>query len=175
MEENNIRLTIGLVPSTVWYSSIYQFYKKSNSMEKWDEIKKELFEKEGKKCWICGKETNRLDAHEFWKYDDVKHIQKLEAIHHLCGFCHKVKHIGLWLHTQDGERMLKKEGLVKMNIVNHFCNVNKCSEEEFRKYEEEAFRIWSERNKYKWKQDFGEYDPKINVQKQSNVKLSEFF
>ena len=175
MEENNIKLTIELVPSTVWYSSIYQFYKKSNSMEKWHEIKKELFEKEGKKCWICGKETNRLDAHEFWKYDDVKHIQKLEAIHHLCGFCHKVKHIGLWLHTPDGERMLKKEGLAKMNIVNHFCNVNKCSEEEFRKYEEEAFRIWSERNKYKWKQDFGEYDPKINFQKQINETLSKFF
>ncbi len=153
------KLTIELVPSTVWYSSIYQYYKKSNNFQKWQDIKKELFAKEGTKCWICGKETNHLEAHEFWHYDDVKHAQKLEAIHHLCGLCHKIKHIGLWLHTQDGEMMLKKERLTGNDIINHFCQVNDCSKDEFKKYEDEAFETWRERSKHQWRQDFGIYAP----------------
>jgi len=150
------------VPSTVWYSSIYQYYKKSNNVQKWNDIKKELYAKEGAKCWICGAETRALEAHEFWEYDDIKHTQKLEAIHHLCSFCHKIKHIGLWLHTEDGERMLKKKGLKREDMINHFCRVNKCSEEDFTRCEEEAFRIWNDRNKHEWKQDFGKYEPKSN-------------
>jgi len=65
MEEQKFKLTIELVPSTVWFSSIYQIYKRSNQLNKWRKIKKELFEKEGRKCWICGAENTRLEAHEF--------------------------------------------------------------------------------------------------------------
>lgn len=170
-ESNNLKLTIELVPSTVWYASIYQYYKKTNNHQKWADIKKELFAKEGNKCWICGKESKHLEAHEFWKYDDVKHVQKLDAIHHLCGFCHKIKHIGLWLHTEDGARMLQKEGLTKEDVINHFCNVNNCFKNDFHRYEDEAFKVWSERSKHEWTQDFGEYDQN----KQSgNLTLKEF-
>ena len=151
------KLTIELVPSTVWYSSMYQYYKKTNNPKKWSEIKEALFAKEGHKCWSCGKETMRLEAHEFWGYDDLNHIQKLETIHHLCGLCHKIKHIGLWLHTEDGARMLQKERLTKEDVVGHFCNVNSCSKEDFHKHEDEAFKVWSERSRHQWKQDFGGY------------------
>lgn len=174
MVTNPLKLAIELVPSTVWYSSIYQYYKKSNNMQKWHEIKKELFSKEGNKCWICKKETKYLEAHEFWEYDDMRHIQKLQAIHHLCDICHKIKHIGLWLHTQDGARMLKNKGLTKEDIIHHFCNVNKCTLLDFKRHEDEAFRVWSKRSKHQWKQEFGRYDPKIAEQKQKNLTLAEF-
>jgi len=49
--------------------------------------------------------------------------------------------------------------LSREDLINHFCKVNNCSREDFEKHEEEAFRIWRERSKYEWKQDFGEYDP----------------
>ena len=170
---NSLILTIELVPSTVWYSSIYQYYKKTNNPQKWSEIKKELFSKEGHCCWICKKESVHLEAHEFWKYDDTRYIQKLESIHHLCPFCHKIKHIGLWLHTEDGGRMLRKEGLTKDDVINHFCKINNCFKEEFQKHEDEAFKIWSERSKHKWTQDFGKYDPKQN-NNSNNVTLKQF-
>ncbi|PIY59979.1 HNH endonuclease [Candidatus Woesearchaeota archaeon CG_4_10_14_0_8_um_filter_47_5] len=145
MTTNTFKLTIELVPSTVWYSSVYRYCQESNDMQKWHNIKQELFEKEGSACWICGRKGRRLEAHEIWNYDDVNHLQKLEGIHHLCDLCHKIKHIGLWLHTQDGERMLKKEKLVRQDVINHFCKVNNCSQEEFVKCEEEAFKIWREK------------------------------
>jgi len=148
------------VPATTWFSSIYQIYKKNNKLSEWIKIKEELFEKEGKRCWICGKEESHLEAHEFWEYDEKNHVQKLKAIHHLCQMCHKIKHIGFWCHTKDGQEKLKKEGLTREDLINHFCKVNNCSREEFEKHEKEAFRIWSERSKYKWKQDFGKYDIK---------------
>lgn len=148
--EGKSKLTIELVPSTVWFSSIYQIYKRNNQLNKWRKIKKELFEKERRKCWICGAKNTRLEAHEFWEYDDKNHIQKLIAIYHLCSMCHKIKHIGFWCYTEDGRKQLER-GLSREDLINHFCKVNNCSREEFEKHEEETFRIWRERSKYEWK------------------------
>jgi hypothetical protein len=158
MTTENLKLTIELVPSTVWYASLNKYYKQTGQLQKWQQIKEALFAKEGRKCWICGKETYRLEAHESWGYDDASHVQRLDAIHHLCRPCHRIKHIGLWLHTQDGERMLRKEGLTGQDVVRHFCDVNKCSEREFHKHEDEAFSVWSKRSQHEWKQDFGIYE-----------------
>jgi len=158
-QKQKFKLTIELVPSTVWFSSLYKLYKKRNQLDKWKKIKEELFKKEGKKCWICGAENVRLEAHEFWEYDDKNHIQKLVAIHHLCSMCHKIKHIGFWCYTEYGRRKLKNEGVNREDLINHFCKVNNCTREDFEKHEKEAFKIWRERSKYSWKQDFGKYDP----------------
>ncbi len=155
MENHRFNLKIELVPSTVWYASFYQFYKKNNQLNKWRDIKNNLFEKEGHQCWICGKKGIRLDAHEFWEYDDKNHIQRLVAIHHLCDLCHKIKHIGLWCHTLDGQRQMMELGLTRNDLIKHFCKVNNCPAEEFERHEKEAFRIWEERSRHKWKQDFG--------------------
>jgi len=159
MNQENFRLVIELVPSTVWFSSLHNMYMESGQRSKWKKIKKELFEKEGQRCWICGKEGERLEAHEFWEYDDEHHIQKLVAIHHLCDECHRIKHIGLWCYTDVGREKLARLGLSKEDLINHFCKVNNCSRKEFEKHEEEALKIWGERSKCEWKQDLGKYDP----------------
>ncbi len=153
------KLIIELVPSTVWFSSIYQIYKNRNQSSRWSKIKKEIFEKEGRRCWVCDKEYGRLEAHEFWEYDDENHIQKLAAIHHLCDMCHKIKHIGLWCYTEKGSKQLAKSGLTREDLINHFCKVNNCSRKQFEEHERRAFKIWGERSRYEWKQDFGKYDP----------------
>ena len=124
-------------------------------------MKQELYEKEGHKCWICGKKGSRLEAHEFWEYDNKNHVQKLAAIHHLCDMCHKIKHIGFWFYTEPGKEKLEKSELTTGDIINHFCEVNKCLEEDFEKHKEEALNLWRERSKHKWEQDFGEYEADI--------------
>ena len=160
MIARKFKLSIELIPSTVWYANIYNYYKNNNQMEKWNELKQYLFETEGNHCWICNKENIYLEAHEFWDYDDYGHIQKLAAVHHLCDLCHKIKHIGLWLHSTDGDKMLKKQRIKKEDIIDHFCKVNKCSMNDFQKYEDSVFAQWKQRSKFQWKQNLGIYNPK---------------
>ena len=123
----------------------------------WNRIKFEIYQREGHQCYICGSTKGKLQAHEFWEYDDKNHIQKLDAIHHLCDYCHKIKHIGFWCHTNDGRQLLSNQGLSWQDLINHFCLVNSCSESDFLKHEDEAFQIWSKRSRHEWTQDFGEY------------------
>lgn len=150
------RLQIELVPSTVWFSSIYRVLKDGGRAREWQKIKRRLFEKEGKTCYLCGS-TGRLEAHEFWEYDGENHVQKLVAIHHLCDMCHKIKHIGFWCFTADGQRQLERMNLTRDDLIDHFCQVNGCSVKEFSAHEEEAFTTWKKRSQHQWKQDFGEY------------------
>ena len=159
LSSGKFKLTIELVPARAWFSSLYQLYKRSNQLNRWRRIKKELFRREGRRCWICGKEDVRLEAHEFWEYDDENHVMRLRAIHHLCHLCHKVKHIGFWCYTLDGRRLLEREGLTKEDLIKHFCKVNNCTPEEFEEHKREAFQKWRERSKYKWKINLGKYDP----------------
>jgi len=53
--------------------------------------------------------------------------------------------------------MLENEGLTKDDVINHFCEVNKCTHEQFEEHEEEEFKIYAKRSQHKWSQDFGEY------------------
>lgn len=163
MSREGFKLAIELVPSTVWFSSLYQIYKERNQLNEWRKIKEQLFRVEGRRCWICGKE-GRLEAHEFWEYDDENHTQRLTAVHHLCGMCHKIKRIGFWCHTEEGRKLLEKSGLPRDDLGSHFCVINNCSRREFEEHEEESFKLWRERSKYEWKQDFGKYDPNHNGQ-----------
>jgi hypothetical protein len=92
-----------------------------------------------------------MNLHEIWNYDDVNHLQKLGGFILLCEMCHHVKHIGL-------AGILANQGKLDYNkVIEHFCNVNKCSEQEFEQHRAEAFEIWSRRSSADWKQDFGEY------------------
>lgn len=161
-DKNKLRLKIELIPSTVWFSSVYQILKNSNKLDKWREIKTAISKNEGKQCWICGKYGSHLEAHEFWEYDDTKHVQRLAAIHHLCDLCHKIKHIGFWCYTPEGAKRLEQQRLCKEDLIKHFCAINQCTREDFKNYEHDVFGIWNERNKCKWEQDFGEYSPIVS-------------
>jgi len=171
-----LKLEIELVPGDLWHRSIYNILKNANQLPLWIDIKQQIFKKEGKKCWICGEEHRRLEAHEFWEYDDKEHIQKLISIHHLCDMCHKVKHTGYWLETKEGNEQLKSEGLTKKEVINHFCKVNCCTLKVFNKHKKEAFDLHLKRGVYIWKQDFWIYEdivkPFIKKRKTSHVGIA---
>ncbi len=172
MMVKSFKLSIELIPSTIWYANLYNYYKSKNQMEKWHELKQYLFETEGNHCWICRRETKYLEAHEFFEYDDFKHIQKVAGVHHLCNLCHKIKHIGLWCHSPDGHFKLKKEGLSREDLIRHFCLVNNCSEQDFYKHEDEAFALWKKRSSHNWNQDLWVYGPQFGLKElKSQQKL----
>ena len=142
-----LKLEIELVPSTAWRSSLANLLPK----EVWSGIRKEIIEKNGYICQICGEREGVMNLHEIWKYDDEKHIQRLEGFTLLCKMCHHVKHIGL-------AEILANQGKLDFNkVVEHFCRVNNYSKREFKKYHSKAFDIWRERSNYQWNQDFGKY------------------
>lgn len=142
-----MKLTAELVPSTVWYSSLYRLLPSAV----WNRIRNGIIVKNGRKCEICGETDGTMNLHERWNYDDVNYVQKLEGFILLCMMCHHVKHIGL-------AGILANEGKLDYNeVVKHFCKVNNCSEKEFTEHINEAFVIWGKRSQHPWKQDFGEY------------------
>ncbi|MGB9760043.1 MAG: HNH endonuclease [Thermoproteota archaeon] len=155
-----LKLTIELVPSTVWFSSLYRLTTK----EKWEALKNQVYQEEGRKCYICGSERGPFELHEFWEYDEKEH-QKLVGVHNLCKLCHMVKHIGYWCYTHEGEEKMKKLGITRKTLMEHFCKVNGCAERDFEKHEEEAFETWRKRSKYEWKQDFGKYKEILGLTK----------
>lgn len=143
-----MKLEIELVPSTVWYSSLYRLLPR----EIWDRVRNEIIIKKGRKCQICGETEGVMNLHEIWKYDDEKHIQKLEGFILLCKLCHHIKHIGL-------AGILASEGKLDYDeVIEHFCKVNGCTRKEFEEHETKAFDIWRRRSMHQWKQDFGKYE-----------------
>lgn len=146
-----MKLEIELVPSTVWESSLYRLLPR----RVWDNVRNEIIKEHGRKCQICGETEGVMNLHEIWKYDYVKHIQKLEGFILLCKMCHHVKHIGLaGILASQGKLDYEK-------VVEHFCKVNKCTREEFEEHKAKAFEIWRRRSKCEWEQDFGKYEELI--------------
>ena len=142
-----MKLEIELVPSTVWYSSLANLLPK----EVWKGVRKEIIEKNGYLCQICGEKEGIMNLHEVWEYHDEKHIQKLEGFILLCKMCHHVKHIGL-------ARILANQGKLDYdNVIEHFCRVNKSTKREFEKHRAKAFNIFRKRSNYQWEQDFGKH------------------
>lgn len=140
-------LTAELVPSTVWFSSLYRLM----SRDAWNSIRDGIIRENGRKCQICGETDGTMNLHEIWEYDDVNYVQKLKGFLLLCRMCHHVKHIGL-------AGILADEGKLDYNeVIKHFCRVNKCSKKDFEKHVDRAFEIWRERSKHQWKQDFRNY------------------
>ena len=147
MKDRTLKLSIELVPSTVWESSVYKLM----SREVWDSIRNDFIKENGRKCQVCGKTSGTMNLHEIWNYDDKKHVQKLEGFILLCRMCHHVKHIGL-------AGILANQGKLGYDkVIEHFCKVNDCTKKEFEKHKAKAFEIWRERSEYEWNQDFGKY------------------
>ena len=142
-----MKLEIELVPSTVWHSSLHNLLPR----KVWDNIRNDIIKENGSKCQICGETEGKMNLHEIWKYDDEKHIQKLEGFILLCTMCHHVKHIGL-------AGILASQGKLDYDdVVDHFCKVNICTKKDFENHEKTAFETWRKRSQHPWKQDFGKY------------------
>lgn len=153
---NDYKLTLDFIPIS-GQDSLYNFLKRTNRLGKWLGIKNELILKHKRKCQICGSSTSILEAHEVWEYDEITCIQILKEIQLLCGMCHQVKHINFFYGSKTKKYGVLPSSVTKKDLIDHFCKVNQCSEEDYHQLESEAFKILRMRNKIKWKRDFGKY------------------
>jgi hypothetical protein len=112
------KLNFELMPDGCWQSNLRNLLSK----KQWDFLRADIKKSADGKCMICGKKTNKLDAHERWSYDIQTGVQKLEDVVAVCKDCHSVIHIGRTQLLGDEERAEK-----------HFMKVNNCSYAEYRK------------------------------------------
>ncbi len=125
------KLNFELVPDGCWYSNLRTILKP----KMWDIVRRDAYARANGKCMICGRPTNRLEAHERWSYDEKNGIQKLEDVIAICHACHSVIHIGRTQLMGDEEK-----------AIAHFMKVNKCSYADYRKALGEANEIHRRRN-----------------------------
>jgi hypothetical protein len=127
-----LKLNFELVPDGCWGSNLRNILPK----KAWDILRKDAKVRSGGKCAICGKKTDKLDAHERWSYDKEKGVQKLEDIIAVCKDCHSVIHIGF---TQLRGNEQRAEA--------HFIKVNECTYADYIKALGEANERHRELNK----------------------------
>ncbi|CAI2161389.1 10324_t:CDS:10 [Funneliformis geosporum] len=58
----------------------------------WDQIRKQVYQKAGYTCEICGVKSQRLDCNELWDYKSNKQI--LVGLEAICRDCHLTQHMG---------------------------------------------------------------------------------
>lgn len=144
-----MKLSFEILPQSGFHRSLRSHLEDLGRLEQWKALKQRVFEREGRKCWICG-DTRKLKALAFWEFKDG--TQCLVGVHHLCDLCHKVKHIRFWVSGR-GQKLLEQEGLKTSDLMDHFFFVNECSVEEFEQHREDVFEEYKERCQEEWKID----------------------
>lgn len=138
-KDKDIKLDFELVPDGCWYSNLRSILSK----KAWDYVKKDAKERAGGRCTICGRKTDRLEAHERWYYDEKTNTQKLVDVIAVCHDCHSVIHIGRTSLMGNIERAEK-----------HYMKVNNCTYAEYRKRLGEATKTHKRLNAVsEWKLD----------------------
>lgn len=134
------RLTIELVPGTMWHSNLRSMLPKSD----WDRLRRATYKRANYRCEVCdgcGPEWP-VECHEVWEYDDKCFIQRLKGLVALCPSCHEVKHIGY----------AKVRGKL-YPAAEHLQKVNRWDGARTRLYIFDAFAEWDRRSRHRWKQD----------------------
>ena len=135
----NRKLQFELVPEGCWGSNLRAIFTK----KQWDFIRNDAKQRANGHCQICGKKTDRLDAHERWIYDEQNAVQILDDVICVCKDCHNTIHIG---RTQLKGNVIRAE--------NHYIKVNGCTYAQMIEDLREANVDHQRRNKIsEWKLD----------------------
>jgi hypothetical protein len=134
------RLTIELVPRTCWFSNVRDRVPR----EDWDRIRKQVYERAGHRCEVCGGRGSRhpVECHEVWEYNETTAVQRLVRMIALCPACHEVKHMGL--------AGIKGRGEI---AAAHLAEVNGWNPQVTAAYIDQAFAVWKDRSARTWSLD----------------------
>ncbi len=128
------KLSFQMVPSTSWFHNLRSL------LSNWPEISKSV--RSTGCCHCCGRQTDTLDAHEVWAYDDENHVQTLNLIIPVCKSCHNTIHIGFATASGRAEQAIRQ-----------YIKVNGLTRAEAEEDLNEAARVWERRSRYRWTMD----------------------
>jgi len=122
-----LKLTIDPIPISSWGVSL------SNKLSKkeWDKIRHECYSNANYICEVCGNMNETLYAHEEWKFEEEKRIQRLVRLECCCKTCSDVHHFG------RSSQVYSKVYLDK--LIRHWCNVNNKTVQDFASYQKLVF------------------------------------
>ena len=141
-----LKLEIDAIPSPSWGVSLRNKMVRSQ----WDKLRKQVHERNGLKCQICGS-PEKLHCHELWEFHDKSGVQQLTGLGTICNMCHHVHHFG------RSTQLAAAGHLDLQAVVAHFLKVNACDEDTFAKHLAKARAVWEKRSQRQWRIDFGEY------------------
>ena len=136
-------LFVDLIPESCWFSNV----RSCVAPNSWDLIRKIVYVRAGNRCEICGTRRDPfrgrwIEAHERWKYDDTRRIQKLVRLIALCSNCHMVTHFGY----------AQTRGLAQA-AFDRLVRVSGLSVKEANRHIHEAFSEWEKRSTYSYRLD----------------------
>ena len=144
-------LFVDLIPSSCWFTNVRSCVHSSD----WDRLRKKIYARANDRCECCGSSNSGLEAHERWKYDGLRKVQKLMRLVALCRDCHRSTHMGL--ASVQGKEKEAKEHLQRMRMF---------SVEEVDNHIDEAFELFEDRSESKWELD-------LSILTSSGIKLNE--
>lgn len=146
-----MKLTIEPIPESTWGKSLANLLPPPI----WNDLRQEVYEAFDSACAICGATDKELHCHERWAYDDKNCIQRLVGFQCLCVDCHNIKHWGRTV--AEAHKNGDQETIVR--LTEHFCRVNNCNRSAFSLHKVEVGNIAQERNRHKYRVDFGKFSP----------------
>jgi len=140
-------LSVELVSRHSWGKSLAQLLPQ----HLWDKLRRLIYRRYNWTCQVCNAYGIEVHCHEYWKYDDHKHIQYLQDLVCLCKDCHDIKHWGRFIHLLHEGKATQER---RKYLVKHFCVVNQCTEEEMLNHTVEIGEKNHWRSRFKYKIDF---------------------
>lgn len=131
-------LYVDLIPQSCWFTNV----RSCVDAVDWLRIRHFVGNRCGWTCEVCGQESERLDVHERWEFDDASRAQKLVRLIGLCEGCHQVTHFGLAELRGNGNAAFA-----------HLCRINDWTREEGERHIARAYETFNERSEIEWALD----------------------
>ena len=142
-----MKLEIELVPEKSWGKSLARLLPKKDL----DILRKKTYRRYNWTCQICGSYGVRVNCHEKWEYDHKLKRQILVGLVCLCDDCHNIKHWGRTIQLYHEGKLTSGD---IDHLREHFCRVNKCTEEDMIEHIVEAGDKNMKRGHSRYKIDF---------------------
>jgi hypothetical protein len=155
----NFKLSISMVPALLWGENL----RKHLTRRRWNKLRAVQFA-EAPNCEYCGSSPvgSARHAHEQWVYDTKAGVARLVGLRTICRMCHFVEHPGL-VNVMVGKSLFTPA--IFGRIERHFCRVNGCKPQDYRRHYKEAQRRYEELiGVAAWTIDFGPYAYLVETQ-----------
>jgi hypothetical protein len=164
----NYKVGISMVPPLLWGANL----RKRLTRGRWNKLRVVQFE-QVPNCQYCGSSPvgSERHAHEDWVYNIKTRVALLVGLRTICRMCHFVEHPG-FVNVMVGTGVFTPA--IFDAIERHFCKVNGCKPQDFRRHSKLSQRRYEELISVSvWTIDFGPYADLVdsNTHSARGVKL----
>ncbi|WP_316174381.1 hypothetical protein [Bradyrhizobium sp. SZCCHNRI1073] len=148
----DFKLSISMVPAPLWGRTLRKYLTRGQ----WNKLRAAQFARRPN-CEYCESSPVGAErhAHEEWVYDVKAGIARLVRLRTICRMCHFVAHPGL-VNVMVGNGQFTPA--ILSEIERHFCRVNGCKPQAYRRHYKHAQRRYEELMRVAaWTVDFGPY------------------